>query len=255
MTFRFAVVGGRAAAVGALFCASQASAVEYPLQFTPSGNYEDLVVAGYGFANSSVVGNCSNTRITSGSGRDPRPVYTPVPQTCTWDLYGRLLGAVSGAPAIPAPIGTSGTETIYAEQSSEVYTGSDSALPNGGFVFTFGSHYRWLTPNTYLVLAQGSYTFSAVLTSDGDMPLTVSSVKVTNVLKQAKVTLDSSTCLGQIQVGGTCSVTVTYKDTRLSSTTGLAYDTLTIHLESDAGQTNDFVQSYTDEVRVPRDPP
>jgi hypothetical protein len=46
-------------------------------------------------------------------------------------------------------------------------------------------------------------------------------------------------------VGATCSVTVIYDPTKLSSATGLAYDTLTIGVTSDAGQASDFVQSYT----------
>jgi hypothetical protein len=83
----------------------------------------------------------------------------------------------------------------------------------------------------------------------------VNSVQVSTALTQTKVSIGANTCVGQIPVGGTCGITLTYTDKRLSSTTGLAYDTLTIHLATDAGQTNDFVQSCTDEVRVPRDPP
>ena len=45
------------------------------------------------------------------------------------------------------------------------------------------------------------------------------------------------------------SVTVTYDPTKLRTATGLAYDTLTIGVTSDAGQTPDFVQSYTITVK------
>jgi hypothetical protein len=40
---------------------------------------------------------------------------------------------------------------------------------------------------------------------------------------------------------------------RVTSTSGLAYDTLTIHVISNAGVTDEFVQSYTDEVRITPD--
>ncbi len=237
-----------------LLAAGTAQAYEYPLQFSVTGNYEGLVVAGYQISGSTVVGNCSYTRITSGSGRDPRTYYTPVPETCTWNLYGSLLSIASGAPTIPAPAGTSGTETIYALQSANEYTGTDSALSTGGFVFTYGSHYNWLTSNAYTVLnTQGSYTFTVSLTSNGDAPLTITAVKASAAMKQSKVTVSGNTCIGQIPAGGTCGMTITYNDAKLSSTTGLAYDTLTIHLTSNAGVASDFVQSYTDVVRIPPD--
>jgi hypothetical protein len=234
--------------------AGSAVAVEYPLQFAPSGNYKDLVVAGYAFAGTNTVsGNCSYTRITSGSGRDPRTTYTPVPQTCTWDYYGKLLTTVAGAPVVPFPVSTSGTETIYAQKNTKHYTGTDTSLSTGGFVFTYGSRYDWLTSNAYMVLPQAPYTFTAVLGSIGDAPLSITAVHATVKLTGAKVTIGANTCTGTIAPGATCAVTVTYDDTKLSSTTGLAYDTLTIHVASNAGQANDFVQSYTDQVKIPPD--
>ena len=48
-----------------------ARAYEYKLQYTPVGDYENLVVAGYQIVGRTIVGNCSYTAITSGSGRDP----------------------------------------------------------------------------------------------------------------------------------------------------------------------------------------
>jgi len=230
-----------------------AQAIEYPLQFTPAGNFKDLTVVGLQFAGNTVLGNCSYTLITSGSGRDPKTIYTPIPQTCTWDLVGNLLNIAAGAPLPQDPVATNGTETIFALASSQRYTGTDSALAQGGFVFNYGSHYDWLTSNGYLVLPQGKYTFTVTLKSNGDTPLNISSVKASTALTQAKVTINSTTCNGSIPLNATCTVNVTYNDSKLSSTTGLAYDTLTIHLTSDAAQTKDFVQSYTDQVRVPRD--
>ena len=252
MDIRFPALRAVAATIAALAACGPAQAIEYTLQFAPVGNFKDLVVGGYQIAGSQVIGNCSYTRVNSGSGRGGHTTYTPVPQTCTWDLYGTLLSAATGAPVVPTPVATNGTETIYVIQSSQVYAGYDSALP-GGFVFTFGAHYGWLTSNAYMVLPQQPYTFTATLRSDGDMPLTVTAVKATTTLKKATATINATTCLGQIPVGGTCDVTVTYNDMRLSSVTGLAYDTLTIHLTSDAGHAADFVQGYTDEVKIPQD--
>jgi len=239
-------------AIGALLACDPTSGVEYTLQFSVAGNYKDLVVAGYQVVGGQVVGNCSYTRITSGSGRGGRTIYTPVPQTCTWSVYGDLVSATAGAPAVPQPIAVVGTETIYAMPSSQLYTGYDAALP-GGFVYDFGSHYRWLSPNDHLVLPQQPYTFTITLQSDGDMPLTVSAVKATHTLAKATLQVVSTSCLGQVAVGGTCDVTLTYNDMKVSSPSGLAYDTLTVHLTSDAGRAYDWVQGLTDEVKVPVD--
>lgn len=237
----------------ALLLAGGASAIEYPLVYAPPGNFKDLVVAGYSFAGKTVVGNCSYVQITSGSGRDPHTTYTSVPQTCTWNLYGALLSTVSGAPSLPTPVGTNGSQTIYARRSANLFTGYDSTLNGGGFVFNYGPHYDWTSSNAYMVLPQQPYTFTATLLSDGDDPLTVTKVTAKTLLRGAGVTIDSTTCVGTIAVNSTCDVTVTYDDSKLSSATGLAYDSLTISLVSDAGMKNAFVQRYTDEVRIPPD--
>jgi hypothetical protein len=136
--------------------------------------------------------------------------------------------------------------TVYAVNSQGVFTGSDSGLqPFHGFVFTPGSHFARLTPNPYTVLSQTVYTVTATLKSDGDMPLSVSAVHASAL--QGIVTVSGNTCTGQVQVGSTCAVTVTYDPTRLrSDETGLAYDTLDISVITDAGQARaDWVQSYT----------
>jgi len=104
-----------------------------------------------------------------------------------------------------------------------------------------------------MVLPQQPYTFTATLSSNGDIPLTVKSVKATTSLTLTTVTIDSMTCTGSIPVGGTCDVTVTYNDSQLTSPSGLAYDGVTIHLVTNAGVTDDFVQRYTDEVAIPVD--
>jgi uncharacterized repeat protein (TIGR03803 family) len=223
---------------------------EYPLQFTPAAGARGLVVAGYQLAADptlgyTVVGNCSYYTQHSGSGRGGgyKTITTYYNQTCTWDPFGNLLAIANGAPAVPSPISTNGTQTIYAANATGAYTGRDSALPNRGFVFTPGSHYTWLTSNAYTVLPQALYTLTVTLKSDGDMPLTISSVRAGALRGGARVT--GTTCNGQIPVGSTCSLTITYDPTRLQSPTGLAYDTLDIAVVSDAGQVHDFVQSYT----------
>ncbi len=223
---------------------------EHRLQFTPASGARGLVVAGYGLApdplhGTVVIGNCSYYTVRSGSGRGGgyKTTTTYFNQTCTWDPYGNLLTVALGAPAIPSPISVSGTQTIYASTATGIYTGTDSALPGIGFVYAPGPQYAWLTPNPYTVIPQALYTVTATLRSDGDMPLNVASVEAS--VLAGGVTVTGTTCSGQIPVGSICSVTVAYDPTRLRSTTGLAYDTLDIHVGTDAGNAVDFTQRYT----------
>ena len=95
------------------------------------------------------------------------------------------------------------------------------------------------------------YTFTVTLQSDGDGPLNISAAEAS--ARFATVTVKSTTCVGQTAVGATCSVTVTYDPTKLRTATGPAYDTLTVGVTSDAGQTPDFVQSYTVTVKLSDD--
>ena len=254
MTIRPALWRGATLAFAATLASPCAQGIEYRLQFAPVGNAINLTVAGYAYSGSQVIGNCSYTQVTSGSGRDPRPGYIPHPQTCTWDLYGNLVKVVAGAPTVPPVLAVSGTKTIYARRSATDNTGADSAF-HGGFVFTYGPHYKWLSSNGYLVLAQQPYTFTITLVSNGDAPLKVSAVSATTALANASLKVDSTNCIGGLPIAaaGTCNVTLTYDDTRLTSPTGLAYDTLTIHLATNSGVSADFVQRTTDEVRVPPD--
>ena len=232
-----------------LFFAQLGKGTEYPLQFTPNAGYRGLVVAGYSLSGKTVTGNCSYYTVHSGSGKGGgyHTVTTYYNQTCTWDLYGNLLSMVQGAPAVPAPLYKNGTQTVYALNASGEYTGSDSNLPYGGFVNTPGSHYTWQTSNAYMVLTQSLYTFTAVLASDGDLPLNILAVGAS--VLSGKAAVNSTNCVGQTPVGSTCSITVTYDPTKLRSATGLAYDTLTIAVTSDAGQGHNFVQSYTITVK------
>jgi hypothetical protein len=224
--------------------AAVAAAHEYPLQFTPNAGYRGLVVAGYYFSGDTVVGNCSYYTVHSGSGKGGgyHTVTTHYDQTCTWDFTGNLLSVAQGAPAVPAPLYVNGTQTVYAANGTE-YAGTDASLPFKGFVNTPGSHYTWLTSNAYTVLQQQLYTITVSLVSDGDLALNVTAVDASALL--AKAALVSTTCVGQIAQGATCSITATYDPRKLQSATGLAYDTLTIGVTSDAGQASNFVQSYT----------
>ena len=236
-----------------LFFAQIGKGTEYRLQFTPNAGYRGLVVAGYSLSGNTVTGNCSYYTVHSGSGKGGgyHTVTTYYNQTCTWDLYGNLLSMAQGAPAAPAPLYKNATQTVYGLDANGHYTGTDSNLPYGGFVNTPGSHYTWQTSNAYMVLTQSLYTFTAVLASDGDLPLNVSAVTAGAV--SGKATVNSTNCVGQTKAGLTCSITVTYDPTKLRSATGLAYDTLTIAVTSDAGQGHNFVQSYTITVKKPED--
>ena len=222
-----------------------AGAFEYPLQFTPNPGYRGLVVAGYTFQNANVVGNCSYYTVSSTPGNEESYTRKDYLQTCTWDLHGNLLSLTPGAPAVPAPLFTKGTVTVYAMDANGDYTGTDTSLPERGFVNSPGSHYTWLTPQGNAVLSPMVYTLTATLISDGDLALNISNVTVSAL--KAIATLKTTDCIGQqIQVGNKCSVTVIYDPTKLPpSNTGYAKDTFRIDLTSNAGAANDFIQNFT----------
>jgi hypothetical protein len=221
-----------------------AFAYEYPLQFKPNPGNRGLIVAGYKFQGSNVIGNCSYFTVSGGSGKGgshaPARMYA---QTCTWDLHGNLLSITPGAPKVPAPLYTKGTLVVYALDANGNYTGTDLQLPERGFIFSAGSHYTWLTPSNTAVLHQIVYSLTATLRSDGDIPVDISSVAVSAL--HGVATLKKTDCEGQIALGATCSVSFTYDPTKLTGTGGLATDTLRIDLTSDAGEAHDFVQNLT----------
>jgi len=232
-------------------CIQVAGAYEYPLQFTPNAGHRGLVVAGYKFEGNTVVGTCSYYTVSGngggkgGGGRSPaRKTYS---QTCKWDMSGNLLSVTPNAPAAPTALYTNGTRVIYAVDANGNTTGTDTALPERGFVSAPGAHYTWLTPNTNAVVQQINYTLVIVLKSDGDVPLNVANVDAKAL--QGDVKLKSTTCKGQIDVGATCSIHITYDSAKLNSATGLAADTVRIDLTSDAGEPHDFIQNLTVIVR------
>lgn len=239
----------------AAFCllcfTSVAGAYEYPLQFTPNPGFKGLIVAGYEIDTSGVTGNCSYYTVLASSGRGGHSTTTQYAQTCKWDLYGNLLSITPGAPAVPAPLYTNGTETVFAASATGGYSGTDSKLPNGGFVNTRGSHYSWIpsdAQNTVMPLQGPLDTFVIKLKSDGDFPLHVSLEEAKAVIGNAGVR--RSTCTGVVPVGATCSITLTYGAPNISTLTGIAADSVTVSVTSDAGQANDFVGIYTVPVSV-----
>jgi hypothetical protein len=224
--------------------AQVAMAYEYPLQFTPNPGYRGLIVAGYYFQGTNVVGNCSYYTVSGGSGKGGRGQMKNYAQTCAWDLQGNLLSTTPGAPEVPPPVATKGSEIIYAIDGSGYYTGTESKRPERGFVNSPGSHYTWLTPNhTAVLLSQIAYTLTVTLKSDGDVAVNISNVTVSAL--QGAAALKTTDCNGAIDVGKTCSVTVTYDPTKLTGTDGRASDTFRIDVTSDAGGAHDFIQNFT----------
>jgi hypothetical protein len=237
--------------VFAIACFAQgAQAYEYPLQFTSNLPFRDLLVAGYRFEGNEVVGNCSY-RVAPGSSGRSGGNHGKVQiheQTCRWDLYGNLLRVTPGAPAVPSPIQINGTMTVYATNAKGGSTGRDTKMAGGGFVNTLGSHYSWVISDAHAVILQKQTGYSSVimLKSDGDAALDIRGLDAGSLRGWAAV--ETTTCSGQIQPDATCSITIRFDLSKLSSTGGLFYDTLTIKLKSDAGVARDFIQSYTIEV-------
>ena len=58
------------------------------------------------------------------------------------------------------------------------------------------------------------------------------------------MTLKSTTCIGETLVGDTCTITMTYDDTGVTSPIGLVLDTLRIDLTSNAGGAHDFIEFF-----------
>jgi hypothetical protein len=232
--------------LGVMLLAPLASAHEYPLQFTPNAGYRSLIVAGYYFdSNNDVIGTCSYYTVKSARGGKQQA--TQYSQTCKWDNHGNLLSVAKGTPETPDPVYTKGSLVVFAENGGE-YTGTDAKLPEHGFVNTPGSHYTWVTSTNAAVLHDFVYTFAVTLRSDGDGPVDITSLNPHAAL--GKVTLKSSTCEGEIKVGSTCVIGVTYDPTGITSATGAVADTFRIAVVSDAGEPVDYIQKLT--ILVPK---
>lgn len=220
---------------------------EYPLQFTPGGGARGIAVAGYQITNTSVIGTCSYYVVTSGSGKGGgyHSTTTYYNQTCTWDLTGNLISVTAGAPAVPPVLYVSGTRTIYAINGAAT-AGSDSSLsPTQGYIDTPSPHYTWgpFIPPT----GPAAQNVTLTLTSDGDMPLDVTSVSETTVLAHSRML--STNCVTVLVPGASCSISIYYDPTRLAYPTGLMYDTLSVTVQANAPQTI-FSSHFTIRVRV-----
>ncbi len=237
----------------ALSVAGVASAYEFHLQYTLPANARNVNIAGYQFAGSTVIGNCSFSTVSACSGRGCRPITRNYYQTCTWDMSGNLLGVASGAPIAPTPLYTSGTQVVYAVSGSST-TGKDTA-GNFGFVATPASHYTWQTPNNaYAVIPDAPYNVSATLISDGDVALNINNTSVGAQISgiytatAGTATIADSTCTGAIAVGSTCTVNVTYDPTSITCTGspyGYGYTGIDLAISSDAPFNPDFTQHFT----------
>ncbi len=232
-------------AFGLLGIAQVAMAYEFPLQFTPNPGYRGLVVAGYSIG-TNVTGNCSYYTVSGGGsgkgggGRAPAKTYS---QTCTWDLHGNLLSVTPGAPKAPTtPVATKGSLIIYATDGVN-YTGTDGKLPEKGFVNSAAPHYTWVTSNhTAPLIGSIVYTLKATLKSDGDSAVDIQNVTVSAL--HGVATLKTTDCSGAIDVGKTCSVTLTYDPTKLTGEDE-ATDTLRVDVtSSDAEASSDFIQKF-----------
>jgi hypothetical protein len=235
---------GLFAVMAALCIAGPAGAFEYRLQFTPNYGARGLVVAGYGFSGSTVVGNCSYYTVTgggSGRGGGYHSHTTYYNQTCTWDLYGNLRSIVAGAPVAPTPLSTTGGLTIYARDAQGDTTGFDTAH-GMAFVNTPSGQYTWLTQPSYVFLpSQNLTTLTLTLQSVGDIPLVVSAIDPAVTL--AKGSVKSATCRNvPLAVGGVCTIVLTYDPRGLPGGDNpyTAYDTLTVGIVANSGQSPDF---------------
>jgi hypothetical protein len=236
------------AALAGLSLARPAAAYEYTLQFTPNYGARGLTVAGYEFNGNTVVGNCSYTTVTgggSGRGGGYHAHTTYYNQTCSWDLYGNLLGITQGAPTAPAPISTGGGLTVYARNAEGDTTGIDTTHASTGFVNTPSGQYAWVTQPTYLSFGnQKPVNVTLTLQNVGDLPLVVG--KIDPFVRLAKVSVRSTTCERvPVKPGATCTITIAYDPRGLppGDDPYTAYDTLTVGIVSNSGQAPDFSES------------
>ena len=242
------------AGLGAAWCVS-AHAYEFQLQFTPNYGARNLVVAGYTFDGSQVVGTCSYITVTgggSGRGGGYHSTTTTYNQTCTWDLVGNLLGVTAGAPLAPAPLSSANGLTVYSRDAAGDVTGIDTSR-GIGFVNTPSAQYAWLTKaGGYVFLAnQNPVTIELKLQNVGDRPLVIS--KIEPVATLARVSVKATTCMkGMTKPGNGCAAFITYDPRGLAAGDNpyTAYDTLTVGIVSNSGVAPDFTES----IEVPVSP-
>lgn len=174
--------------------------------------------------------------------------------TGIWDSLGNLISSTTPTTtpnAVPPVLYTQsnprgqGTESVYAANGPAV-AGFDNQYGYGGFVQYPASHFTWIGTGEYLTIPRTPpSSFTVQFTSDGDLPLNITSV-VSQVVASGYYTNGTGTvtgitgdCLnGPVAPGTTCTLTVTFDPSTIISTGspyGYAYNNLFLNLASDAG--------------------
>lgn len=234
-------------------------AYEYHLQYPPGG--KGLVVIGERYnVDGTVSGSITYyTQTCTGRTCGPRTYFN---KSGTWDGQGDFISATDTPWHAQSPIATNGTEVIYAT-SGPSKTGRDTR--GFGFIDTPAPHFTWQSVDQpcggtfpsfnacYYVIPYAPFTFTLTVLSDGDLPLNVSSESIVTAPSGYYTpsggtgTVVSDTCHA-VAPGATCTVTVVYDPTTIASTGspyGYAYTTLTITLNSNAGNMPSWMTRFT----------
>lgn len=274
-----------AASIGALLWAGSVLGYEHKLQFSPYIPYNPVV------GRATVIGE-QFTLDASGkiNGVTGLIHFVTVPSGCryvcprtnhdwtgTWDLGGNLLSTTQVAWTPQSQIGTGSSNTpvpartnnelIYAQgvlaNGNTVTTGEDTALY--GYVDTVQSHYVWsqttVPPENvsghFYIPRTPPFVFSVSLTSDGDLPLNITSTILqvtvsggyTNGTGTASYQPQPGDCLsGPVAPGTSCSIQIGFDPSTIISSGspyGYAYNNLFLALASDAGNLPDWTVSFT----------
>lgn len=204
--------------------------------------------------------------------------------TGTWDLSGELLKLDQVAwPTPQQQIGTGSSTTPQAETNNEaiyaqgvlangttITTGQDT-LFGYGYVDATQSHYTWSQttvpaqnpPGYFSIPRTPPFQFQVSLTSDGDLPLNITSTVIqvvasgyyTNGTGTATYNPQPNDCLNDASLnpvsvasGTNCSIQITFDPSTIISTSspyGYAYNVLFLSLASDAGNLPDWSVRFT----------
>lgn len=274
-----------AASIWALLWAGSVLGYEHKLQFSPYIPYNPVV------GRATVIGE-QFTLDASGqiSGVTGLIHFVTVPSGCryvcprtnhdwtgTWDLDGNLLGTTQVAWTPQSQIGTGSSNTpvpartnnelIYVQgvlaNGNTVTAGEDTALY--GYVDTVQSHYVWsqttVPPENvsghFYIPRTPPFVFSVSLTSDGDLPLNITSTILqvtvsggyTNGTGTASYQPQPGDCVsGPVAPGTACSLQIGFDPSTIISSGspyGYAYNNLFLSLASDAGNLPDWTVSFT----------
>lgn len=251
-----------------LFLPCSSKAYEYHLQFAPppatvgGTNYRNVTSTGLQFNTDGTISGVGSYGQQQCGVRYCGPLSYHY-ESCTWDSLGNLLTStvLSSAPVLPPILSTVGTEQIYAVNGPATI-GHDTR--GYGFIAYPASHYVWTTDIVYYTCApytcidyvtqpNGGYqtvnwtpptTFLVQLTSDGDLPLNITST-ITQVVVSGhgtvgvgKVTSITGPCLtAPLPPGQNCQLSVTFDASGVTApaSTGYGYNVMSLELTSDAG--------------------